>query len=127
MHTFRSLFANLCLFMILSSCATCNASADTETAKPVNDVCPRRNDGNSLFQVSLTGNSSLNQLRLEIEDHLNSGGTASGLQPLIVDIQNNTIGSINGILSSRLVVEPVETHQRVPRRECTRLTPAVSR
>ena len=95
MPNFKILCANIGLLLMLSSCAASQVNViNTETPEPVNEVCPQRNPDNSSIQVSPIENSSLNQLRLEIENYLNSGGTASGLQSLILDIQNNTIGSI---------------------------------
>jgi hypothetical protein len=95
MPNFKILCATIGLFMLLSSCAQSPVSVlSTETVEPITEVCPQRNPDNSSFQVSPIENSSLSQLRLEIENYLNSGGVATGLQSLILDIQNNTIGSI---------------------------------
>ena len=95
MPSFKILCANIGLFMMLSSCAASQVNViNTQTPASVAEICPQRNRDNSSIQVSPIENSSLNQLRLEIENYLNSGGTASGLQSLILDIQNNTIGSI---------------------------------
>ena len=91
------LLTNMGLFIMLSGCIQQQInSIDTMTPQPVRDFCLEEKLSNSNIQISQTDipDLSVNAVREEIIDYLNSGGSVSGLQPLILDIQNNVIGSI---------------------------------
>jgi hypothetical protein len=97
MCKFGLLLTNMGLFIMLSGCVQRQISSiDTMTPQPVRDFCLEEKLSNSNIQLSQTDipDLSVNAVREEIIDYLNSGGSASGLQPLILDIQNNVIGSI---------------------------------
>ena len=97
MRKFGLLLTNICFFITMSGCVPHQInSISTITPQPVGDPCLEGNRSNSTIHISPTDVSSLsvNAIRSEILSYLNSGGSASGLQPLILDIQNNIIGSI---------------------------------
>ena len=97
MRKIGMLLTNLCFFITLSACVPHQInSISTVTPQPSSDPCLEGNRSNSSIHISPTDIPSLsvNAIRTEIISYLDSGGSASGLQPLILDIQNNIIGSI---------------------------------
>jgi len=97
MRNFGLLLANMCFFIMLPGCIPPQInSISTITPQPMGDPCLERNHSNSSIHISPTDIPSLRieAIRAEIISYLDSGGNASGLQPLILDIQNNIIGSI---------------------------------
>lgn len=97
MRKFGLLLTNICFFITLSTCVPHQIdNISTITPQPVGDPCLEGNHSNSSIHISPTDVPSLsvNAIRAEIISYLDSGGDASGLQPLILDIQNNIIGSI---------------------------------
>jgi len=71
-------------------------SISTITPQPLDSPCVEGNHSNPSFNFSPAdvANLTVNELRSEIVSYLDAGGSASGLQPLILDAQNNVIGSI---------------------------------
>jgi hypothetical protein len=97
MRKFGLLFTNICFFIMLLGCVPHQInSISTITSQPVGDPCLERDHSNSSIPISPTDVPSLSvdAIRAGILRYLNSGGSASGLKPLILDTQNNIIGSI---------------------------------
>ena len=97
MRNFGLLLTRICLFFTLLGCVPQQINGiSTITPLSFVDPCLEGNSNNSSISISPTDipSLSLNVVRSEIITYLNSGGRASGLQPLILDIQNNVIGSI---------------------------------
>lgn len=96
MRNFGLIFASMCLFIMLLGCVPQQIS-NTSTATPhsIDNPCSERNVNTSIH-ISATDVPGLtvDAVRSEILSYLNSGGNVSGLQPLILDVQNNVIGSI---------------------------------
>jgi len=91
------ILAILCWFIVLEGCVPQPISNfGTVTQQPINDLCLERNLTNSSIHISASDvpDLTIDAVRSEILSYLNSGGTASGLQPMILDIQSNIIGSI---------------------------------
>ncbi len=89
--------ANICLFLMLLGCVPRQInSISTITPQPLDNPCLKGIHSNSSIHISPTDIPSLtiSAIRSEIISYLDSGGNASGLQPLILDDQNNIIGSI---------------------------------
>jgi hypothetical protein len=85
------------LFVMLSDCVPDQTSSiSTITPQPPENPCLEEKHGDSSIHISPedVANMSVSEVRSEIINYLDAGGTASGLQPLIVDTQNNIIGSI---------------------------------
>ena len=97
MRNIGPILANLCWFIVLVGCAPQQINNfGIVTPRPTNDLCLEKNLTNSSIHISATDVPDLTvaAVRSEILSYLNSGGAASGLQPLILDIQSNVIGSI---------------------------------
>ena len=97
MRNFELLLTHLCFFITLSGCVSHQLNGiSTITPQLVSDPCLEGNHSNSSIHISPTDVPSLsvNAIRAEIISYLDSGGNASGLQPLILDDQSNIIGSI---------------------------------
>jgi hypothetical protein len=90
------LLTNICVLIILSGCVPHQInSISTITPQRFDDPCLEDRSSSSI-SISPTDipSLSLDAVRSEIMSYLNSGGSASGLQPLILDNQNSVIGSI---------------------------------
>ena len=97
MRNLRYIIAKICLFILLSGCVSQQIrNTSTATPQPTENPCLEGNRGNTSIDISPTDVADLTTeaIRSDILNYLNSGGSASGLQPLILDIQNNVIGSI---------------------------------
>jgi hypothetical protein len=97
MRKFGLLLTNICFFIALSGCVPHQINGiSTITPQSFDDPCLEENHSNSSIHISATDVPilSVDTIRAEIISYLNSGGSAAGLQPLILDNQNNVIGSI---------------------------------
>jgi len=97
MRDFGLMSANICLFIVLSGCVPQQISSiSTVTPHPFHNPCLEANHSNTRIQISPTDVQGLtvDAIRSEIIGYLDSGGSAAGLQPLILDGQNNIIGSV---------------------------------
>ncbi len=97
MRNFRLSLVYIGLFIMLLGCVPDQKnSIGTITPQPFENPCSKGMHSDSSIQISPEDIANLyaSEIRSEIMDYLDEGGTASGLQPLIVDTQNNVIGSI---------------------------------
>jgi len=94
MHNFG--FSLLYIFLLLGCVPHQTNSISTITPTPPENPCLQEKHGDSGVHISPedVANMSVSEVRSEIINYLDAGGTASGLQPLIRDTQNNIIGSI---------------------------------
>jgi hypothetical protein len=95
MNNHKILLIGICVLLIMANCNPSQAvNVTKEMAQPTKGNCLQEPSSNAPFLISPTETSSLNELRSLIEEYLNSGGNASGLQTLIADDQKTIIGSI---------------------------------
>jgi hypothetical protein len=96
MHNFGLLLASSLFIMLLGCVPQQINSISTITPQALDNPCAEANHSNPDINISPANVADLtvNEVRSEIESYLDAGGSASGLQPLILDTQNNVIGSI---------------------------------
>ena len=95
MNGHKILLLGICVLLIIANCTPSQAvNVTEEIAQPTEENCLQEPSSNAPFPISPLETSSLSELRSLIEEYLNSGGSASGLQILITDDQKNIIGSI---------------------------------
>ncbi len=84
-----------CLTLLLLSCVPQQLNS---TASPQLNAksCPNT-DNSKTFQFLTDNTEALSVLQSKIEEFLNSGGNVRKLMPLILDTQNNEIGSLKEI------------------------------